>query len=85
MILKITDVRAVGGIQIHVRFNDGSEKVVDLASLLDGPIFEPLRDPKRFAEVRLDVACGTVAWPNGADLAPEAIHGLDPVVRASAS
>ena len=40
--------------------------------LLDGAVFEPLRDPAYFASVKLDSFCGTVVWPNGADFAPEA-------------
>lgn len=33
-------------------------------------IFEPLRDPERWAEVRVD-ELGVVCWPNGADLAQQ--------------
>jgi hypothetical protein len=44
---------------------------------LAGPVFEPLRDPAYFAKVQLDPVCGTVVWPNGAYLAPEAMHALE--------
>lgn len=37
-----------------------------------GTIFEPLRDAQLFAQVRLDL--GAVTWPNGADLAPDAMY-----------
>jgi hypothetical protein len=33
----------------------------------------PLRDPERFAEVSID-EFGAVCWPNGADLAPDAMY-----------
>ena len=59
-----------------VAFNDGTRKTVDLAPLLSGPVFEPLHDPAYFARVQLDPFCGTVVWPNGADLAPEALCAL---------
>jgi hypothetical protein len=36
-------------------------------------MFEPLRDPDRFAEVSLD-EFGAPCWPNGADIAPDAIY-----------
>jgi len=39
-------------------------------------MFEPLLDPGFFARVVVDATCGTVVWPNGADLAPEAVHAL---------
>jgi hypothetical protein len=35
-------------------------------------VFEPLRDPARFAEAFVDL--GTVCWPNDLDLAPEFLY-----------
>jgi len=49
---------------------------VDLTSELHGTMFAPLRDVDRFAEVRLDPEIGTIAWPNGADFAPEFLRTL---------
>jgi hypothetical protein len=43
-------------------------------------MFEPLQDPKFFAQVFVD-DFGAVAWPNGADLAPDALYEQ---LRASA-
>jgi hypothetical protein len=37
-------------------------------------VFEPLRDPRYFAKVRVDTEAATVVWPNGADLAPETLY-----------
>ena len=62
--------------RLRLAFNDGTRKTVDLAPLLAGLVFEPLRAPAYFAQVQLDPVCGTVVWPNGADLAPEALHAL---------
>ena len=39
-------------------------------------MFGPLRDPAAFAGARVDPELRTVAWPNGADLAPEFLRGL---------
>jgi hypothetical protein len=58
-----------------VLFNDGLTGVVDVSQLvntLDPGIFSALRDPAYFAKAYLE--CGAVAWPNGADLAPESMH-----------
>ena len=71
MILRVTDASLVRDFVVWLRFNDGSEGEVDLSEELDGPIFEPLRDPKVFAQFRLDPEIHTLVWPNGADLAPE--------------
>jgi hypothetical protein len=45
---------------------------------IKGTHFEPLRDPSYFREVRIEL--GAVAWPNGADLAPDAMYDA---IRAS--
>lgn len=74
MILRVTDAKLVRDFIVWVRFNDGSEGEVDLSGELDGPVFEPLRDPKVFAQFRLDPDVHTLVWPNGADLAPEFLH-----------
>jgi hypothetical protein len=68
-ILRILSVRYLGEHRLCLEFNNGDAGEVDLSSELDGPIFRPLQDPEVFAAVRL--VGGTVAWPNGADLAPE--------------
>jgi hypothetical protein len=39
---------------------------------IDGTIFEPLRDPSVFSQGR--VVLGVIQWPNGADLAPDAMY-----------
>ena len=76
MILRILDVEVCGPHTLRLSFNDGTHGSVRVLDLLEGPIFEPVRDSAYFARVSLDPVCGTVVWPNGADLAPEALHEL---------
>jgi hypothetical protein len=59
--------------RIYVEFDDGVHGEVDLRLRLFGPMFEPLKDPQLFRQVGLD-AYGAICWPNGADLAPDAIY-----------
>lgn len=33
-----------------------------------------VRDPHYFAQVRIDSDAGTIAWPDGIDLAPEPLY-----------
>jgi hypothetical protein len=69
-----TVVRAdyVGDYRIKLTFNDGRTGTVDFAAWLEGPVFEPLKDKAYFQRFFLDG--GTVAWPNGADIAPETLY-----------
>jgi hypothetical protein len=85
VILRINEARVCGPQHLRLTFNDGVQKTVNVAPLLSGPIFEPLRDPGYFARAELDAVCGTVVWPNGADFAPEALHELAPVAEVLAA
>ena len=82
-LLHILDAEVRGPHTLRLRFSNGVEKVVDLTPLLEGPVFEPLRDPEYFAQLELDGVCGTVVWPNGADFAPEALHDLPAIDGAA--
>ncbi len=77
MILRIGEACVCGPHSLQLTFNDGTTRRVNVLGLLQGPIFEPLRDPAYFALMTLDSTCGTVVWPNGADFAPEALHELE--------
>ncbi|GAC1601135.1 MAG: hypothetical protein NVS3B21_28580 [Acidimicrobiales bacterium] len=73
----IREVEYLGGHRLRVTFADGIVSDVDLSEKLSGaigPMFEPLRDMAFFAKVMVDPDLGTVVWPNGADLAPDALH-----------
>lgn len=61
-----------GGFRIRLAFNDLSERTVDFRPWLEGPVFEALKDPAYFRQFFVDG--GTVAWPNGADIAPETLY-----------
>lgn len=71
MILHTTEVTPLPGYRLHLRFNNGEAGEVDLSNELDGEVFEPLRDPVQFATAMQHPVMKTVAWANGADLAPE--------------
>jgi Protein of unknown function (DUF2442) len=70
---KISKVMALKGYHLFVEFDDGVRGEIDLSERLFGPMFEPLRDPEVFSQVKLD-EFGAVCWPNGADIAPDALY-----------
>jgi Protein of unknown function (DUF2442) len=71
--IRVTEVEPLDGFVLRLWFNDGTERVVDLEECLWGPVFEPLKEnPDLFRAVKIEGP--TIAWPNGADLAPEFLH-----------
>jgi len=74
--LHVTAVRPLGAYRLAVAFSDGTEREVDLNGELDGEVFVPLQDEAAFAEAFVDEETRTVAWPNGADLAPEFLYEI---------
>jgi len=77
MIIHVTEVRVVGPHSLDLAFDNGIRKRVNLRRELYGVIFEPLRDPSYFAQAYLDPDSRTVAWPNGADFAPDYLFQLE--------
>ena len=82
--VKVIDVKQLGGYVLRLTFSDGVVRDIDLADELWGEMFEPLRDSAQFGGVRVDPELGTVVWLNGADLDPEGLReSVRPIQRAS--
>jgi hypothetical protein len=73
MMPRVSQVTALSGYRLHVEFDDGTAGELDLSDRLFGPVFEPLHDEWEFKKVAVD-EFGAIAWPCGADLAPDAVH-----------
>ena len=73
--VAVTHVEPLEEYRPRLRFDDGSERVVDLSDVLCGPMAEPLRDRDYFRRVRVDDELRTIVWPNGFDLDPDVLHG----------
>lgn len=70
---KIIHVKPIKPHRLFVEFADGTKGEIDLSDRLFGPVFEPLKDWKFFSQAAID-EFGVVCWPNGADLAPDALY-----------
>ena len=90
MFLHVIKAKHLYDYVVEVTFNNGREGCVDLSDALKGPVFESLKDIDKFSRLRVDSELQTIAWENGADLAPEFIYfqafktesALEPQFRA---
>ncbi len=73
-LVDVTAVEVVGDYRLRLTFEDGTVGDVDFAAREWRGVFEDLGDPAYFARVRIDPEAGTIAWPNGADMAPEPLY-----------
>jgi Domain of unknown function (DUF4160)/Protein of unknown function (DUF2442) len=69
---RLVGLRHVREHVLWLRFSDGVQGEVDLADGLTGELLEPLQDTAEFAQARIED--GHLAWPNGADWAPESLR-----------
>jgi len=82
--LRAIRVEKLSGYRLRVGFEDGVSGEVDLSDRLFGPVFEPLKEEALFSQVGID-EFGVICWPNGADLAPDALHAKLLQARAGAA
>ena len=71
----VAEVRVGSGYKLWVRFFDGTAGYVDMAGLINSEeagVFSALQDPAKFAAARIEL--GAVTWPDGIDLAPDAMY-----------
>ena len=74
---RVTSVTSLSNFRLCVTFVDGTAGEIDMRAFLSNPnidstIFEPLRDLAVFSQAQ--VKLGVIQWPNGADLAPDAMY-----------
>lgn len=70
----VVGVALIGDHRLRLLFDDGTVGDVDFSSNEWTGVFEPLRDPAYFAQVRVDPEAATIVWPNGLDMAPETLY-----------
>lgn len=80
---RIIDVEPLGELRLRLTFSDGLVRELDLDRMLEGGVFESLRDPAEFAKAAVDEIASTIAWPNGIDLDPDVLHGDHPPATGS--
>ena len=58
--------------KLDITFDDGTRKLVDVSQWFKGPLFEPLRKKAYFKKFFIEA--NSIVWPNGVDIAPEALY-----------
>ena len=72
-LVHVTGVAVLGAHELRLLFEDGTVGDVSFADREWRGVFEPLRDPERFA--RVTVEHGTIVWPEEElDMAPEPLY-----------
>lgn len=74
MFLHVTDAKYIDGYRVRVWFNDGTDAEIDLSHSIHGLVCDPLHDVQYFKS--FSITGHTLAWPNGADFAPEYLRSL---------
>lgn len=74
MFLEVNKAKYISDYKIHLWFNNGTEKTVDLKNELNGPVFEPLKNIEFFKKFKIKF--NTIEWENGADFAPEYLFDI---------
>ena len=73
VLVTVTNAKYISGKTLELTFSDGVKAEVDFSHWIEKySFFDPLKDTGYFQNFSLDG--WTVAWPNGADIAPETLH-----------
>ena len=70
---EVTKIKYKNSYVFHIVFDDGASGDLDFSEYIGKwPIFESLKDMSFFKKATIEG--GTIAWSNGADIAPETLY-----------
>ena len=70
---RVKKIKYTSGYSFLIVFDDGTQAIIDFSDYLKkGLVFAPLRNSAFFQQAKIEG--GTIAWPNGADIAPETLY-----------
>ena len=62
--------------KVSVTFDNDETYQIDFEKVLEGPIFEPLKDVEEFKKFIVHPELEVISWSNGADFSPEFLYDL---------
>lgn len=71
---KIKKIQYKGKYTYHIQFENDQKGNINFQPFLWGEVFEPLKDKDYFKKAFIDKTSGSIAWPNGVDIAPETLY-----------
>jgi len=69
---NVTTLNVLPGHRLEVSFADGLKGIVDMSKDNFSGVFAALADESYFAQAKIHD--GVVVWPNGVDIAPDAMY-----------
>ena len=78
-LLDVIDVKATGDYMLHLKFENGEERVFDMAPYMGKKPFVRLKSTPLFMLAK--ARYGTVVWPDNIDIAPETLYDKSKSIR----
>ncbi len=73
---RVAAVDHLGARVLRIEFTDAVVREIDFAGALPG-ILATIDEDDVFSTVCVDQIAGTVSWPNGVDLDPDVLRGIE--------
>lgn len=73
-IYRIIDFDIIEPFTLKIKFDDETERVINLRPILEGALYKPLQSESLFNQVEINPKLHTLVWPNGADFDPETLY-----------
>ena len=73
---RVAAVEHLGARVLRIEFTDAVVREIDFVGALPG-ILAGIDDDDVFSTVSVDQIAGTVSWPNGVDLDPDVLRGVE--------
>lgn len=70
--VSVKSIRPTDDYELIILFTNGETRRFDFKPLLDVPCYQPLKNLELFRRVYIE--CGTAAWNDDIDIAPETLY-----------